>query len=410
MTSRERILAALNGESSDHVPLTTWCFGFSPPKDIRWQSDGREVKYWYSKRMEHIHTMPQPWSLEDDFRRADALLSLGIDDILEVSVPWGQDTAVTWRDSHVQAGSVDRSPVFVRQYETPSGPLRHAVRQTGEDPGHGWVIQPDYVPLFEDFNIPRAVEHAVAGPSDVLALKHLYCAPNEKDRKWFTERMAKVRKFADEKGLLVGAWSAFGMDAAVWLAGTEGAIMMAMDSPKVFEQLMETISAADNARTVLAASTAGIDMVIERGWYSSLNFWSPDLFDKYVCCYVEQLAAIAHKYGKKFAYVITTGAEVIGPRLAKAGVDVLYFVDPVQDGISLEKARELMSDDMTLVGGTNAISLASGDRNHIRLEVKHAIETLGTTNRFILHPVDAIFPDTPWEGFEQMIETWREFR
>jgi len=376
---------------------------------MRWQSDGREVKYWYSKRMEHIHTMPQPWSLEDDFRRAEALLSLGIDDILEVSVPWGQDSEVTWRDSHIQAGSIDRSPVLMRQYETPSGPLRHAVRQTGEDPGPGWVIQPDHVPLFEDFNIPRAVEHAVASPSDVLAVKHLYCAPNQQDRAWFTERMAKVRKFADEKGLLVGAWSAFGMDAAVWLAGTEGAIMMAMDSPKVFQQLMEAISAADNARTVLAASTIGIDMVIERGWYSSLNFWSPDLFDKYVCCYVGQLAAIAHEYGKKFAYVITTGAEVIGPRLTKAGVDVLYFVDPVQDGISLEKAKELMSDDMTLVGGTNAISLASGDRNRIRLEVKHAIETLGPTNRFILHPVDAIFPDTPWEGFEQMIEAWREF-
>ncbi|MHC4111368.1 MAG: hypothetical protein ACYSUY_09845, partial [Planctomycetota bacterium] len=133
MTSRERILAALNGESSDHVPLTTWCFGFSPPKDMRWQSNGCEMKYWYSKRMEHIHTMPQPWTLEDDFRRAEGLLSLGIDDILEVSVPWGQGREVTWQDSRIRAGKVDRSPVLVRQYETPSGPLRHAVRQTDED-------------------------------------------------------------------------------------------------------------------------------------------------------------------------------------------------------------------------------------------------------------------------------------
>ena len=33
MTSKERILAALNGEPADHVPLTTWCFGFPAPDD-----------------------------------------------------------------------------------------------------------------------------------------------------------------------------------------------------------------------------------------------------------------------------------------------------------------------------------------------------------------------------------------
>ena len=32
---------------------------------------------------------------------------------------------------------------------------------------------------------------------------------------------------------------------------------------------------------------------------------------------------------------------------ADAGVDVLYFVDPVLDRISLEKAKELFGDRMT---------------------------------------------------------------
>ena len=47
---------------------------------------------------------------------------------------------------------------------------------------------------------------------------------------------------------------------------------------------------------------------------------------------------------------------------------------------------------MTMVGGTNALSLASGDPKRIRDEVRRAIEVLGPTNRFILHPMDAIFP------------------
>ena len=69
MNSRERILAACNGQPPDHVPLTTWCFGFQPPPHLRWQRNGREVRFWYSKRLEHIHTLPQPWELEDDFQR-----------------------------------------------------------------------------------------------------------------------------------------------------------------------------------------------------------------------------------------------------------------------------------------------------------------------------------------------------
>jgi len=173
---------------------------------------------------------------------------------------------------------------------------------------------------------------------------------------------------------------------------------------------MEIIAEADLGRTELAASTPGVDMVVERGWYSSTDFWSPRLFDKFVYPHIVKLAEVTHTYGKKFGYVMTTGVERLGPRLADAGVDVLYFVDPVQDNISLEKARDLLGQRMTLVGGTNALSLASGDRARIEREIKYAIDVLGPTNRFILHPVDAVFPDTPWEGIEQMIEIWQKYR
>ena len=73
MTFRERMLAAWSGRPSDHVPLTTWCFGLQAPPHLRWERDGRQVTYWYSKRMEHIHTLPQAWTLQDDFARVLAL-------------------------------------------------------------------------------------------------------------------------------------------------------------------------------------------------------------------------------------------------------------------------------------------------------------------------------------------------
>jgi hypothetical protein len=63
---------------------------------------------------------------------------------------------------------------------------------------------------------------------------------------------------------------------------------------------------------------------------------------------------------------------------------------------------------MTLVGGTNALSLQSDDPGRIKREVAEAVRVLGPTNRFILHPVDAIFPDTPWKGVTRLISAWKE--
>ena len=369
------------------------------------------VKYWYSNRMEHLHKLPQQWSLEDDFKRVLAWQSLRVDDILDVSVPWSIDPEVTWNDSKIPAGEKDaRYPVLVREYSTPLGKLTHAVRETGEDPGEGWVIQPDHVPLIEDYNIPRAVEHAVSSADDVAKIKYIFCPPDEKAKNWFLTRMQQVKSFADKHSVAVQARSAFGMDAAVWFTGTESAIMMAMDEPQAFGRLIDIIAEVDCARTALAASTPGVDMVVERGWYSSTDFLSPKLFDEFVYPHIKELAGIAHKNGKRFGYVMTTGIEILGPRLADAGVDVLYFVDPVQDKIPLEKARDLIGNNMTLVGGTNALSLSSRDPQRISDGVQRAIDILGPTKRFILHPVDALFPDTPWEGVELMIKAWEKYR
>lgn len=406
-SSKSRILSAWTGRPADHVPLTTWCFGLPVPPHLRWKKNGRDVSYWYSMRMEHLHTFSEPWDVEDDFRRVRAWRSLGIDDILDVSVPWSVDPEVTWEDAVLPAGKVDRYPVLERRYRTPSGPLRHAVRKTDEQ-NPGWVIQPDHVPLIEDFNIPRAIEHAVARPSDVDVIRHLFRAPDAKARAWFAERMKAVSAFAEKEGVAVQAWSAFGMDGVVWMTGTEGAILLAVDEPEAFAKLVDIIAEADRGRTELAARSPGVDMVVQRGWYSSTDFWSPALFNRYVFPHLSELTRIAHGHRKKFGYVMTTGVELLGPRLADAGVDVLYFVDPVQDRVPLERAKEILGGRMTMVGGTNALSLASGDKRRIRDEVRRAVDVLGPTHRFILHPVDALFPDTPWSGVEAMIEAWKE--
>jgi hypothetical protein len=362
--------------------------------------------------MEHIHTLPEPWQLEDDFNRVLAWQSMGVDDILDISVPWSQNPDVRWKDRLIPAGGVGgdaRHPVMVREYDTPSGRLRHAVRQTGEEQGPGWVVQPDHVALMEDFNIPRGIEHAVSSPDDVRVVRHLYGAPDMQAKKWFENRMGTITPFVREHGVAVQAWTAFGMDAVVWLTGVEGAVLMAIDHPAEFGRLVETVAATDYARTELACCSPDIDIIVQRGWYSSTDFWSPSLFEKFTYPRIEELARLVHRSGRKFAYTMTTGVESLGGRLADAGVDLLYFIDPVQDAITLERGRELLGDRMVIAGGINSVSLSSGETDLIRDEVQRALDILGPTKRFILQPVDALFPDTPWESVEAMVEAWREF-
>ena len=410
MTSRERMLSAIGGQAADHVPLYAWTFGFKAPPHLAWSREEEKRTYWYSGRLEHLHKKPQAWDFEDDFKRVEAWLSLGVDDVLDVSVPWGRDAKVTFADSCQPAGKDgEKYPVMTREYRTPDGMLRHSVQKTNEEEKPGWVVQPDCVPLIEDFNIPRAVRHLVSGPEDVSQIKWLYQGPDQEQREWLAARMQQVDKFAVKHGVMVQAWTAFGMDAAVWFAGAEGAVMLCMEHPDAFAGLLGAIHAADKARTALAL-TYPVDMVCQRGWYSSTDFWSPSIFKKFLKPHIADLAGMAHAAGKKFGYVMTTGVMTLGPDLMEAGVDLLYYVDPVQDRVDLVKAKKMFGGKMAVAGGLNSsVTLSAGTPEQIRAEVKTALETFGNKGGFVLSPVDALFPDTPWKSVQVMIDAWKKY-
>ena len=405
MNSKTRIEAAWNGNVADHIPLTTWCFGVEPPPELRWRRDGETVRRWYSGRMEFLHEIPGGWTAEDEIARYHAWRSLGVDDFLDVSVPWKLDPGIDYIDDFDED-----SRVMSRTYETPDGPLRHAVRRTDEAIPEGWVIQPSTVELIEDFNIPRGVKPLVSTAEDVRKLSHIFAPPGNAERNWYVSRMEKFELVSEAP---VQAWTGFGVDAIVWFCGVEGALFLALDHPDLFSALLDAIVTVDLARTELAASHSRTDICAMRGWYSSTDFWSPELFRRFFKPAISQISDRAHRHGKKFAYVMTTGVDVLGNDLLEAGVDVLYFVDPsdpISGGLDLDSLRGLALDGMSLVGGISTLAVTRGNPDEIDRIVKSAIDALGGTNRFVLHPVDALFPDTPWEGITSLLASWERYR
>jgi hypothetical protein len=408
MNARERWLAAIRHDKPDHVPLYCQCFGFTAPPHLRWQHGGREVQHWYSMRHEHLHTWPEPWSLEDEFERVRRWASLGVDDVLEVSPPWGVHPDVRIRDWQEPPKASERYGRICREYTTPAGPLLHVVQRTDEEVQPGWVVQADHVALFEDLNIPRGIRHAVVGPEDLPKLRYLLHDPSPRQLADYRERIAKVRRFAGEQGVLVFGWSAFGMDALTWLCGVERTVMAAMTEPEFFQELVDVVYDFDRRRTEMMLEVGGVDVVLQRGWYSSTDFWSPALFQRFLTPGITRLAATTHQAGAIFAYVMTTGAMAMADQLLAANVDLFLYVDPTQEKAGLAAVKDKFQGRIALVGGiSSAITLYGGTRQEIRQAVHTAVRELGPRG-FVLAPVSSLSPDTPWTNVEAMIEAWKE--
>lgn len=403
MNSRERILSAISGKDVDYTPLYCWCFGFSVPSHLRWKRDGIERKYWYTMRLEHIHTLPQEWDIFDDFERVKRWQSLGVDDVIDVSFPWDIHPDVRkklWYEGDVMSCS----------YETPEGTILQKVRKTEEVIPPGWVIQPDEPKLFEDFNLPRSEKFPVSSKEDIKPLKYLLCPPSEEKMKEYKEKMGLVKKFSEENGVAVQGWSAFGMDGVVWLLGAQNAIILAMTEPEFFQELVETIYRFDLMRTERMIEVGGIDIIVQRGWYSSTDFWSPQIFRKYVFPNLKKLTDFVHQAGLKFGYVMTTGVMTLIDELIDAGVDLLYYADPQQENFDLSELKRKKEDKICVAGGiSTTLVINREDELLIRQKVKEAMLKMGKRG-FILSPVDALFPDTPYKSVEIMIDEWKKNR
>ena len=409
MTSRERLLAAIDREVPDHVPLMARCFGFAPPAAWTWPREGRPVQRWFTGRLEYIHTIPEPWHLpEDDFRRVEAWLALGVDDMIDVSVPWGIDPNVTIRDYHEVGTDRSGATITCREYTTPAGVLTHKVKLTREKVEPGWVVQPEYPPLFEDYNIPRATEHLFTKERDLPKLPYLLARPSDGQIEAFRQRMALIRQFADEKQVAVAAWSLFGMDGVVWLCGAENAVMMAMTEPDLFVEIVRIVDEFDRMRTELMLEVGGVDLIVQRGWYSSTDFWSPSLFEQYVLPYLKRNVDSVHAAGKRFGYVMTTGVKALLHYLPQANVDVWYWADPEMGDVDNATIRKELGGKVAVAGGIDATrTLHDGSPEQIRNRVTDAIETLGPDG-FILEAMDSLFPDTPASSVQTMIDVWKE--
>ena len=403
MSSRERLLAALNCEAVDHVPMAFMIF--SALHD-RLRSGGRD---------------------SGPDAAVEAQLDLGLDVVVDLHQFSPQVGEIGHSDAPgfpvrfgpevetrewAQTPERRRYPVLHKEYVTPSGTLSVAVDQTDDWPYGDAARGAFHVPFMDDFLAPRCSKYLVEGSQDLAALRHLLTPPREDDLAICCQAWREGRDLAARHDLLLAGGWGVGGDALAWFCGLENAVMMAMDQPELLAQVLGIVDAWNRPR-MQAFLDFGVDLFVRRAWYEGTDFWSPRLFGEFFVPIIREEARLAHEAGARYGYILTSGSMPLHQMLMEAGVDVLIGSDPVQgQGTDPSRMGAELDGRMCTWGGVNGfITVEMGTVEEIDLAVREAIEDLGPDG-LILSPVDNITDpsDQVWDNVLALIASWKTHR
>ncbi|MBM4032745.1 MAG: hypothetical protein FJ291_13280 [Planctomycetes bacterium] len=390
MSSRERMLRAIEGRTADYVPLSFMIFSACE------QRCAGPLDFFLRQKDMGLDPVVELWHMN-----ADEVKDCG--DAPGPPVVLGPDVKVRqWRE--VLTG--ERYPLLHKEYETPHGTLSCTVQQTDD-----WPFG-DHVPFLDDYIEARATKALVTSSDDLPALRFLLAPPKLHELSRTRQLWATGVRFAQQHELLSAAGWCVGADALAWLCGLQESVLMAVDSPELLDAILDEVSDWNRWRMEVMLD-AKPDLFVRRGWYEGTDFWSPTLYRRFLLPRLAAEAKMAHQAGAKFGYILTSGTMPLLGMIIEAGVDVLIGVDPIQGkGTDMAEMKRLAAGRLALWGGVNGfITVERGTPQGIREAVKLALDSLGPDG-FILSPVDNIrdTSEEVWRNTLALIEAWREMR
>ena len=385
MTSRERMLAALNHQEPDQVPLY-----------LHFVSTITSVK------AQEIFPPELRW--EDQFERAERFLDvLHVDDILrivDVSSPdfTGVDISVK---KEYPAGEAD--PLIMKEYRTPKGVLRQVMRQTPD-----WPFGDD-APFCSDLSIPRGKEFLIKEQEDIDKLRYLLKEPSSDTLKEFRRNVKRIKQFADERQILVEGHVDSVGTTACHLVGMSQLLMKAIDDPGFALELFDVLHKWEMLALEILLDTGAADVAVVNGFYESLQLWSPELYRKFFFQPFREKIAAIHQAGLKCGYNMTSNLMPLIPVFKELDFDILRYLDPIKGESDLAGLKKEIGDSLCFLGGVSgAITVGTGRVREIEEAVMHAIRILAPGGGLILSAADAIYEDAPWTNVMALINCWKE--
>jgi len=391
LSSRERMMAAIECREPDYVPL---CFMIFSALKNRCKGQHEFIEKQLELGLDvMVDLLAEPPDAQEEHSDLHGL-SLRFDPRVQVR---------EWREDRAGA----EHPLLYKEYVTPSGTLKTIISKA-ED----WPYD-DHVPFFDDYLIPRSKKFLITNSDDLRHLEYLLVPPSEEEISRFREISKRTKKFAADRGLLVTAGWGVGMDAACWVCGIEDLILASIYDPGFVDELSALIARWNQARMEVILDV-GVDLYVRRGWYENTDFWPPDLYRRFILPSLKKEVQMAHEAGAKFGYIITTSMMPLLDMLLESGIDVLIGVDPVQGmGTDMLEMKRRLKGEICMWGGVNGfVTVEMGSKEEIESAVESAISILAPSGGFILSPVDNIrdTSENTWKNVEFMIEAWKKLR
>ncbi|MFA5863642.1 MAG: uroporphyrinogen decarboxylase family protein [Phycisphaerae bacterium] len=153
----------------------------------------------------------------------------------------------------------------------------------------------------------------------------------------------------------------------------------------------------------------GIDIVYMADDYCSQRgpLFSPDTFKKFVTPYLKKVVEKTHKHNKKFLLHCCGAVRPLLPMIIDAGVDMLEPIQTRAEGMDPEGLKRDFGKDLCFYGGVDLQEvLCKGTPLQVADEVRRLIRVLGKDGGYIVGPGHTYIQiDAPIENILAMYET-----
>ncbi len=350
MNARERVLAVLNRETPDRIPVDLWLVP------------------------ELVEKFKQELGVDDEL---DVYRKLDIDKIAWLGIPY---KGVILKDPN-EHQAVNHWGVKFEKVEA------------NDKAEYGEVC---FNPLLE-LDDPKQLED--------------YPWPDPDDFDYETAA-ADAKKLAQEF-VTLGPWISL-FEVYCSMRSLEEALMDTVAEPEFLHAALDKIawSQGEMVRRFLEAADGAIDMVFisdDLGSQTSL-LMSPAAFDEFLFPRLKAWCDLIHSYGARVFFHTDGASEPLIPRLIEAGVDVLNPIQHVCPGMDCREIKAKYGDKLIFHGGVeNQKILPFGTPEEVAAETRQCLDELGPDGYL---PCSCHFAqaDTPIENVMALIKTVQQYR
>jgi uroporphyrinogen decarboxylase len=368
MTSKERMILALNREKPDRLPvsvhqwqtyhLETFMGGVSDLEAFR--------EVGMDAQIQHFESMAQFWLTDADFTKLNT---------------------AEWRDvAEVVSADIDHRVVH-HTIETPGGRLTY---KSAGDRKTTWITE--YL-VKRDDDIVLVDRYMPVPELDVAAVGRAYDAVGD---------AGILRGFV--WGDQAGCWQ-----HAACLVDINDLILATFDKPGWVHDLL-SILLRKKLRFIESMKGAKFDLIETGGGSASSTLISPRIHLEFCLPYDRAMHGALHDLGFKVVYHTCGGTLGIEEMIVANGADASETLAPPSIGGNQEpwEFKDKIGDRLALIGGIDQFNtLTRAGKADIRSAVRKLFETVGRDGGYICSASDHFF-ETPVENLRAMAEAARE--